>query len=127
MVAATATSVRKPDSLPFPHLPAGTPSMPQIEHIVVLMMENHSFDNLLGMLPRTVPGRKRVDGFTFDRHGNPTNFNRDASGNKIKAAHADSPCQLPKPPKLHADPSLAPGLAACTKAGLTPPLPPYAV
>ena len=25
--------------------------MPQIEHIVVLMMENHSFDNLLGMVP----------------------------------------------------------------------------
>ncbi|MGO9881733.1 MAG: alkaline phosphatase family protein, partial [Solirubrobacteraceae bacterium] len=48
---ATAAGIRRPDSLPFPHLPAGHASMPEIEHIVVLIMENHSFDNLLGMVP----------------------------------------------------------------------------
>ena len=53
--------LRRPDSLPFPHLPAGTPSMPEIRHIVVLMLENHSFDNLLGMVPHEVPGRALVD------------------------------------------------------------------
>src|SRR5579884_2806144 len=56
---------RTPDSLPFPHLPAGTPSMPEIKHIVVLMMENHSFDNLLGLVPHEVPGRRWVDGLAL--------------------------------------------------------------
>ena len=55
-------AVRGPDSRPFPHLPAGHASMPQIKHIVVLMMENHSFDNLLGMVPYEVPGGPAVDG-----------------------------------------------------------------
>ena len=44
--------LRSPDSLPFPDLPAGTDTMPAIEHVVVLVMENHSFDNVLGMLGR---------------------------------------------------------------------------
>jgi phospholipase C len=35
--------------------------MPQIEHIVMLMMENHSFDNFLGCLPAS----RGVDGFTI--------------------------------------------------------------
>jgi phospholipase C len=90
---ARAAGLRAPDSLPFPSRPAGTPSMPQIEHIVVLMMENHSFDNLLGMVPLQVPGRRSVDGFRF-RHGKPVNANPDASGNPVPAAHASSPCQL---------------------------------
>jgi phospholipase C len=67
--------------------------MPQIEHIVVLMMENHSFDNVLGMVPHQVPGRASVDGLTL-RHGLPTNSNPDAAGNPVLAQHATSPCQL---------------------------------
>jgi phospholipase C len=35
---------------PRPDLPPGTDLLPQIQHIVVLMMENHSYDNYLGML-----------------------------------------------------------------------------
>src|SRR6202012_2392463 len=54
---ARAAGLRHPDSRPFPHLPAGTATLPEIEHIVVLMMENHSFDNILGMVPHQVPGR----------------------------------------------------------------------
>src|SRR5579862_964539 len=50
--------LRQPGSLPFPWLAAGTDTMPRIEHIVVLMQENHSYDNYLGMLRR--PG---ADGF----------------------------------------------------------------
>src|SRR5437588_518679 len=57
---------RKPDSLPFPHMPAGTPSMKEIKHIVVLMMENHSFDNLLGMVPHQLGGRHGIDGLTVN-------------------------------------------------------------
>ena len=41
------------------------------------MMENHSFDNLLGMVPYEVKGRTRVDGFTRSG-GTVVNFNPDA-------------------------------------------------
>jgi phospholipase C len=85
--------VRKPDSLPFPHLPAGTASMPKIDHIVMLMMENHSFDNLLGMVPYQVPGRELVDGLTR-RHGRFENFNSGAQGQLVYAGRSSSPCQL---------------------------------
>jgi phospholipase C len=85
--------LRRPDSLPFPHLPAGTPSLPEIKQVVVLIMENHSFDNLLGMLPYEVRGRRHVDGLTR-RHHRFLNFNPDASGNKVFAQHASTPCQL---------------------------------
>ena len=89
---ARAAGVRRPDSLPFPHRPAGSASMPQIEHLVVLMMENHSFDNLLGMVPYQVPGRGHVDGLSILR-GRMQNYNPDAAGHKVYAKHASSPCQ----------------------------------
>src|ERR1700683_15510 len=61
--------MRSPHSLPFPGKPAGAvnEAMP-FDHIVVVMMENHSFDNLLGALPG-------VDGLTFDASGQATNLN----------------------------------------------------
>jgi phospholipase C len=60
--------------------------MPEIEHIVVLMLENHSFDNVLGMLGRG-------DGFDVDANGNPTATN--PSGNQVlHAFHMPTPCQL---------------------------------
>jgi phospholipase C len=71
--------------------------MPEIRHIVVLMMENHSFDNLLGMVPYQVSGRAGVDGFSRHR-GTFLDFNRDAHGKKVFAQHAATPCQLPKVP-----------------------------
>jgi phospholipase C len=67
--------------------------MPEIEHIVVLMMENHSFDNVLGMVPAQVAGRAGVDGLTV-RHGRPVNANADAAGQRVNAHRAASPCQL---------------------------------
>jgi phospholipase C len=82
---------RRPDTLPFPHLPAGYESMREIKHVVVLMMENRSFDNLLGLTPFQVPGRERVDGLTRTR-GQITNFNRDVAGAKVFAHVAPSPC-----------------------------------
>ena len=79
--------LRRPDSLPFPHLPAGTPTMHEIEHVVVLIMENHSFDNLLGMVPHRLPGRSAVDGLTV-RRGRVADFNRDIYGLRVFASHA---------------------------------------
>ncbi|HEX6522310.1 MAG TPA: alkaline phosphatase family protein, partial [Streptosporangiaceae bacterium] len=46
------SKLRQPGSRPFPGLPAGSDTMPRIQHIVVLMLENHSFDNFFGMLGR---------------------------------------------------------------------------
>jgi phospholipase C len=90
-------ALRRPDSLPFPHLPQGTPSMEKIEHIVVVMMENHSFDNLLGMVPHQLRGRGSVDGLCVKR-GRVRNFNRDIYGLRYYATHASSPCQLDRTP-----------------------------
>jgi phospholipase C len=95
---AQLAGVRRPDSLPFPSRRPGTESMPQIKHVVVLMMENHSFDNLLGMVPHRIPGRRDVDGFTV-RRGRPVDANRDATGARVFARPMSSPCQLPALPR----------------------------
>ena len=60
------------DRLPDPSSPEGTDRLPEIAHIVVLMMENHSFDNYLGMLGHG-------DGFTLDPDGKPTATNPSGS------------------------------------------------
>jgi phospholipase C len=76
---------RSAGSLPFRDRPAGAVNeeMP-FDYVVVVMMENHSFDNLLGGLSRT---RSDVDGLTFDSAGNATNSNPSPSGGPV-AAHA---------------------------------------
>src|ERR1019366_9520733 len=61
------------------------------------MMENHSFDNFLGMVPHQVRGRRSVDGLTVTR-GRVQNYNRDIYGQRVFAEHATSPCQLPAVP-----------------------------
>lgn len=83
---ATPVAKRAPDSLPFPSLPAGTDTMPEIEHIVVLMMENHSYDNYLGMLGRG-------DGLTRGSNGRPTNTNPTATGDLQESFHMPRYCQ----------------------------------
>ena len=72
--AALAATVRKPDSLPNPYVDAGTvdAAMP-FDHIVVVMMENHSFDNLLGALSRN--GVPKADGLSFSATGVAANWN----------------------------------------------------
>jgi phospholipase C len=83
--------LRLPDSLPFPDLPAGTDTMPAIDHVVVLVMENHSFDNILGMLGRG-------DGFKLGPGGQPTASNPYADGSIQHAFHMPTTCQLPGAP-----------------------------
>jgi phospholipase C len=78
---AEAAPLRQPGSLPYPRLRPGTDTIPQVEHIVVLMMENHSYDNKLGML-----GRAGADGFTLGAGGKPTASNPYPSGGKVQHA-----------------------------------------
>jgi phospholipase C len=88
---ARAAGLRMPDTLPLPGLAMGTPhpEMP-FDHVVVVMQENHSFDNYLGMLPRR--GQRKADGFGFDRHGQPVNSNPYQDG-YITVQRAASLCQ----------------------------------
>jgi phospholipase C len=93
-LASAATGLRRPDTLPFPHRRAGTPdpALDDIDHVIVLMMENHSFDNILGMVPHQVPGRSHVDGLTV-RRGHVANWNPDVNGKRVYGSLAPSPCQ----------------------------------
>src|SRR6266567_1030451 len=49
---AARRGITRPDTgdRPRPDLAEGADLLPQIKHIVILMMENHSYDNYLGML-----------------------------------------------------------------------------
>ncbi len=78
MGSAAAPLTREAGSLPFPDKPPGTVNeeMP-FDHIVVVMMENHSFDNLLGELHRT---REDVEGLKFNADGEATNSNPTVKG-----------------------------------------------
>src|SRR5437879_398111 len=80
-----------PGTRPYPNLPEGVDTLSKIEHIVVVMMENHSFDNYLGVLGRG-------DGFTLDAAGKPTAVNPDGHGNLVHAFHMPTACQLPSEP-----------------------------
>src|ERR1051326_7626411 len=77
------STLRLPGSRPNPHLAAGTDTLAGIDHIVVLMLENHSFDNLFGMLGRG-------DGFTLDASGQPTATNPYPAGRLQHALHMRS-------------------------------------
>jgi phospholipase C len=94
------SQLRLPDSLPAPGLPVGTDTIPQIEHIVVLMLENHSYDNVLGMLGRQPRRRWRGwgDGFTLARDGLPTATNPYPDGRLQRAFRMPTTCQLDSRP-----------------------------
>jgi phospholipase C len=85
--------LRQPGSLPDPGLPPGTDTIPQIEHIVVLMMENHSYDNRLGLL-----FRRGADGFRLGRDGLPTAANPYPDGQIQHAFRMPTTCQLQAQP-----------------------------
>jgi phospholipase C len=66
----------------------GTQKRPEIKHIVVLMMENHSYDNYLGML------QGRGDGFTLKADGTPDVANKDLDGTTVAATRAPGTKQV---------------------------------
>src|SRR6201993_5186027 len=80
------TRHHRPGVRPDPSRPAGTDMLPQIKHIVVLMMENHSFDNYLGTLGRG-------EGLPTGDDGRPDAENPDSAGTLIRAHHANSTVQ----------------------------------
>jgi len=90
--SAAATSVLRrrgileAGTLPYPERAPGTDQLPEIDHFVVLMMENHSFDNILGLIGRG-------DGFTLGTNGRPTAKNPDAHGHFVHAFHMPTECQ----------------------------------
>ncbi|MEP6625226.1 MAG: alkaline phosphatase family protein [Acidimicrobiia bacterium] len=76
----------EPGDRPDPRRPEGTDLLPEIEHIVIYMQENHSYDSYFGMFPRG-------DGYRV-KHGVPTNSNVDTQGAVIPVTHAPDSCQL---------------------------------
>ena len=85
-----------PGSLPDPDAEVGSDQLPLLRNIVVVMMENHSYDNVLGMQ------RGRGDGFTLDAHGRPTAVNPwppssavppPSAGASLRAFPMPNPCQ----------------------------------
>jgi phospholipase C len=85
-LAARRAPADDPTRLPFPDRPAGTDCLPEVGHIVVLMMENHSFDNYLGTLGRG-------DGLPTDDHGAVTATNPTSAGVPVPAAPLRSTTQ----------------------------------
>jgi phospholipase C len=75
----------QPGDRPYPMLPEGTDQLPEVEHIIVYMQENHSYDSILGMHPK---------GHGFDiRDGVPRNSNLDTSGERVHVFRAPDTCQ----------------------------------
>jgi phospholipase C len=64
---------------PRPDRPAGTDLLPQIQHIVVLMMENHSYDNYFGLLAG------RGEGLPLGPDGDPVAVNYLPNGRAFRA------------------------------------------
>ncbi len=98
LAALGRTSLRAPGSVPFPGIAPGTDTLPGVEHIVVLMMENHSYDNVLGMLGRGPGQRPRGDGFTIGPDGRPTASNPYGDGRIQRSFRMPTTCQLPGQP-----------------------------
>ncbi|HEX7354552.1 MAG TPA: alkaline phosphatase family protein [Mycobacteriales bacterium] len=84
---------------PYPFRPIGAaagpgePGFMPFEHLVIVMMENHSFDTYLGMLPQR--GQPKADGFTFDGNGRPLNSSPVPGRNagRIRSFRMTSACQ----------------------------------
>lgn len=76
---------------PSPDRAVGSDTLPEIRHIVVLMMENHSYDNYLGMLDRG-------DGLPHDELGRATATNPTWQGRPVSSHRLASTKQFPQVP-----------------------------
>jgi phospholipase C len=84
--------LRAPGSLPRPFDPVGKPGAPrEIDTVVILMLENHSFDNILGLLPYQVRSRRAVDGLPGNGRV-PLATNPDSNGSPVRAFHLPDMC-----------------------------------
>src|SRR5215467_6335943 len=103
--------LRKPGSLPYPNLPMGTDTVPQIKHIVVAMMENHSYDNRLGMLHR-----HGADGFQLGRNGLPVATNPTPTGTCSTPSACPPPASFPAGPARNGRPATSSSRTGVTTA-----------
>ena len=89
--AGAASAIHRPGWVPDPHRAVGVhdPRSP-ITHVIIVMQENHSFDEYFGMLPRE--GQPLADGFTFNAAGRPTNSNPLSGGKKQVVFHRPDLC-----------------------------------
>lgn len=74
-----------PGTRPDPSKPVGEDLIPQVEHIVIYMQENRSFDHYFGM-------SGIGDGLTIGGDGLPTNANPDLDGNPYRLQRATLFC-----------------------------------
>ena len=81
-----------PGGRPRPDLPEGADLLPQIRHIVVLMMENHSYDNYLGLLA------DRGEGLPLGPDGTPDVVNYAPNGRGYHAHQMTSTTQVKNNP-----------------------------
>jgi phospholipase C len=85
--ATPPPGIRQPGDRPFPRHPEGVDDfLPRIEHVIIYMQENHSYDSFYGMLPRG-------DGYTMHK-GVPQNHNPLSPTQNLKVFHAPDTCQL---------------------------------
>src|SRR6266699_542396 len=91
---AARRGITRPDTgdRPRPDLPEGADLLPQIKHIVILMMENHSYDNYLGMLA------DRGEGLPLGPDGTPDVVNYLPNGHGYRAHHMTSTTQVKNDP-----------------------------
>ena len=80
-----AAGVLAPGSRPDLTKPVGADLIPQVEHIIIYMQENRSFDHYFGMLGRG-------DGFTIGGGGLPTNSNPDSNNQPYLVRPSSSLC-----------------------------------
>jgi phospholipase C len=81
-----------PSARPHPATKMGADCMSEIDHIVILMMENHSYDNYFGMMTG------RGDGFELDENGMPAATNKAGDGEIVRAHHFEGTAQIPGTP-----------------------------
>jgi phospholipase C len=98
LAALGRSTLREPGSRYDPTRPVGTDLLPGIDNIVIFMLENHSYDNFLGMLGRAPGEAPRGEGFSLDASGAPTATNPYADGRVQHAFHMPTTCQLGNQP-----------------------------
>ncbi len=83
--ARAAGLLLPPGTRPDPSKPEGVDTLPEIEHVIIYMQENHSYDNYFGMLGRG-------DGFTLGPGGTPTDSNPDLDQQPVTAFPIQGTC-----------------------------------
>ena len=79
--------------------PAGTDLIPKIKNIVIVMLENQSFDGILGTLTEAGSSAPRGNGLSWATPGaRPTNTNPDGKGGSIRSFKMPSTAQLDAQP-----------------------------